>query len=237
MEIADLQIGQDIILEAKSEANELQFSTTIVGIDEAKRVVYAAPIEKNGKVLAFDSAVVNAIFTVENDKPRIFRGVTIAFYRTADHKLMYRIRLKGQGMPFNRRNAYRCFVGSKVFVQIGTNRSTMPAVLKDISSSGFALVVMKEEIKDHNLGIGATCHTVLTDVIDQFNKININLHGAITRISELEDGRVIYGCALMMQSYEIDKYIRIKERMNLAMKQMGASIRKKTELKKSYEKN
>ena len=94
MGIEDLTIGQEITLEAKNDVNELQFSTTIVGIDDSQHAIFAAPVQRDGKVLTFSGVVVNLIVTIPDDKPILFRNVSVINYRTEDNKLLYRIRLK-----------------------------------------------------------------------------------------------------------------------------------------------
>lgn len=225
MGIEELSIGQEVTLEAKNNVNELQFSSSIVGIDDSKHAIYTEPIEKDGKILTFNGVTVDLIISVPNDKPILFRNVAVVNYRTEENRLLYKIRLKGQGMVYNRRNAYRCFVGSRVTVQFGTHHSTVAAILKDVSSSGFGLVVTKNELGSHELNIGMLCHTVLIDVVDQFSKVTINLHGTVVRITEIDEERIVFGCELVLQAYELDKYIRTKERMNLAKRQMNSRKR------------
>ncbi len=225
MGIEELKVGQEVTIEAKNDMSEMQFSTSLVGIDDSKREIFAAPIEKDGKVLTFSGVTVNLILPIPNDKPILYRNVSIINYRTEDNRLLYRIKLRGQGFAYNRRNAYRCFVGNRVTVQFGSHHSTFSAVLKDVSSSGFGLVVTKSEMGNRECGIGTLCHTVLTDVVDQFSKVNMNLHGTVVRITEIDDDKMVYGCELILQAYELDKYIRTKERMNLAKRQMNSRKR------------
>ena len=107
-------------------------------------------------------------------------------------------------------------------MQFGTHHSTVAAILKDVSASGFGLVITKNDLENHELSIGTMCHTVLVDVVDQFSQVSINLHGTIVRITEVDEEKMVFGCELVLQAYELDKYIRTKERMNLAKRQMSA---------------
>ncbi|NLG05140.1 MAG: hypothetical protein GX567_15120 [Clostridia bacterium] len=215
MEISEIEIGLPITLEIKKDEQKIQFNSAVEGIDEPRRLIFLTVVEKDGKLINFGSMPINLVIHRDDDVPILFRNCHIELVKAADNKYMYCTVLKGLGVPYNRRNAFRCFVGLDVVVQVDSHKSTFDAILRDVSSTGFGLVFRKKDLENQEFGIGTQCHTHLVDAIDKFQKININLHGVICRIAEVDEEKVVYGCELMIRAYEIDKYIRAKERENL----------------------
>lgn len=215
MEISELEIGLPITLEIKKDENKIQFPTAIEGIDETRHLLFLSVVEKDGKLLNFGTMLLNLVIHRDNDVPILFRNTQVELFKTSENKYLYCTVLKGRGVPYNRRNAFRCFVGNDVVVQMGSHKSTFDAILRDVSSTGFGLVFKKKDFENQEFGIGTQCHTHLIDAIDKFQKVNINLHGIVCRIADVDEEKVVFGCELMIRAYEIDKYIRAKERENL----------------------
>ena len=56
MDIKDVEIGQEIIVEARNQVDEIQFVTSVIRKEENHNIIYTSIIEHEGKILTFDTA-------------------------------------------------------------------------------------------------------------------------------------------------------------------------------------
>lgn len=232
MDFKDIQIGQEIIVEARNKVDELQFVTSVINKEDTHNILYTDPIQHEGKILTFDTVEARVLVEVPREKPILFRGAKIVPCRGSDQRRIYRIKVNGIGIEYNRRSAFRCFLGQNVVMNLENDTKSYKAILKDISSTGFGLVLTPDIISPDRLEIGTKCMTSINDKIDRFNNVNIGLQGTICRVTEVEGGKYVCGCELLLRSYEIDKYISLKERINLARKQMNENAGSRFEPKR-----
>ncbi len=224
MDFKDIEIGREIIVEARNKVDEIQFTTSVISKEEKHNILYTSTIEHEGKILTFDTVEARVLVEVPGEKPILFRGAKIVPCRGTDQKRIYRIKVDGIGIEYNRRGAFRCFLGQNVSIKLGEDSRTYRAILKDISSSGFGIVLTTDVLDPSKLELGMKCVTSINDKIDRFNQVNIGLQGTISRVTQVDDGKYVCGCELVLRSYEIDKYISLKERINLARKQMSENM-------------
>ncbi len=232
MDIKDLEIGQEIIVEARNKVDEIQFVTSIVSKEDRHNIIYTDSIEHEGKILTFDTVEARVLVEVPGEKPILFRGARIIPCRNENKQRIYRIKVDGIGIEYNRRGAFRCFLGHNTILNLEDDTKQYRAILKDISSTGFGVVLTPDVLQPGRLEIGMKCSTSINDKIDRFNNVNIGLQGTVCRITEVDGGKYVCGCELLLRSYEIDRYISMKERINLARKQMSANAGSRYEPKR-----
>ena len=108
-----------------------------------------------------------------------------------------------EGFTFNRRNAYRQYMGMLGSVQIGINNVAYEIVAKDISSIGFAFVTSE------NLDIiGQLAHLVFQDK----ERVPFNMYGQVVRKQVIHDKKYVYGCITASHYSSIETYIIKKQR-------------------------
>ncbi len=180
-----------------------------------KHLILADVVRKDEKVISFHAKglMVNLLTQPENDAPQLFKNVTITLVKKPDNTVCYSITSLAQSKVYNRREAFRCYVGTGTTVQCGTNKSAKDAILKDVSVTGFSVSCIADETNFHE---NQVLHVVLNDHLEESGEyFNFHLYGIIVRIEELENGRIVYGCRLNQKINGLDSYIVKKERARL----------------------
>ena len=119
-------------------------------------------------------------------------------------------------LKYNRFSGLFHLVGNsscKVFQSLFTTSSVILCIKFDTDIIGFAFIY-KEELKDAD---GAFVY--MTYMAQYEKKVTeIALFGKIVRTMPLDDGRFLYGCALMKKNEMIGHYINQKQMEQLAKK-------------------
>lgn len=214
MKLEELTPDLNISLIATINGEQLTFETKILEVYPKKKMVLAQPVMRNEKVVSFHvkNLMLSMIVNFEGAQPVMFKNITAGLVKKQDGELVYSLTTPLEGKAINRRGSYRCFVGSNIQLQLGLNHKTCDAVLRDVSSTGFAIVCDGDvELKENQV-----VHLVFQDRIEELAKnFNFQLYGIIVRIEELERGRMLYGCRLNTQVPGLDNYISIKQRIQL----------------------
>ena len=214
MRIEELTAGQDITLMVTAGDQKLEFLSTILECLPRKHMILAAPVIINGKILALQGKglVVHMFIALPDDKPQIFRNITIQPVKKFDNSLCYTISTLEESKALNRRGAFRCYIGLDTQVQFGPTKSTIDAIIKDVSATGFAFTTGSEKEFER----GETVHAVLNDHLDEIDKnYSFTLFGIIVRHYSLENGNVVYGCRFLNHIQGLENYIMLKERLRL----------------------
>lgn len=214
MYMEELTRGTPITFIVRIKGRQFNFDTQISDVIEKKNMVLADVIYSNDKVVTFngDDVEINILVMPQDDKPQMFQDVKVTAIRKSDNTLGYRLETTSVGKPYNRRGAYRCFVGIPSFLHNSINNSSEDIVIKDVSITGFAITCGPEIELDNNNII----HVVLTDYVKECNeKYSFNMCGVVVRKQELENGKVIYGCRLNDEVNGLDKYIATKDRVSI----------------------
>lgn len=214
MQINELTPEQSVTIIVHIHGETLFFETKILEVYEKKRLVLAAPVYKDEKVISFraNGLITDILLYPTDDKPQLFKNVTITLMKKADKSLCYQFATIAESKPYNRREHFRCYVGIKSHLQAGSNRLAHDIIIKDVSLQGFAFVC-SEEVEFHN---NQLVHTVMNDFLEELmEKFSFHLDGIIVRSYTLDDGRTVYGCRLNNRVPGLDAYIMKKERLRL----------------------
>ncbi|HKM35894.1 MAG TPA: PilZ domain-containing protein [Lachnospiraceae bacterium] len=214
MRIEELTPGQPITLLIVAKDQQLEFSSTVLESLPRKHTIITTPVMKDDKVIAFHGKgfLVHLIVPFPDQKPYVFRNVTVYTAKKKDDSLCYTITTLAESKEFNRRGAFRCFVGIDTSVRIGSYRSSIEVTIKDVSSTGFSFT-SSSEIKYNQNDIA---HAVLNDYIEETaKKYSFHLLGNIIRCFRLGNGIIVYGCKFNTKIVGIDRYIMEKERIRL----------------------
>lgn len=200
MQIKDLPIGAEIELEVKYNGQCVNFSSQIVDVIENS--VLIKPIIVEDKTLGFaDSNQVNFIY-IFDDKVYVWNHIDVILVKY-NGTMYHKADLSGDGIPYNRRNSYRMYIGEDMPLHINTSRgsSTINVLVKDVSETGVAF------ISEEDLSIGRVFRLKLKD-----NNRLINLSGVIVRREYLEHlGSFLYGCKFNEYNAVLGGYIVRKQ--------------------------
>lgn len=214
MRIEELTAEQEITFMVTAGDQQLEFLSTILECLPRKHMVLAAPVLKDDKIVAFQGkgVIVHMVVSFPDSKPQVFQNVTVRPAKRSDNTFCYTVFTLAESKTLNRRGAFRCYIGMATHVQVGAHRSTVEAIIKDISTTGFAFTTDSEK----EFTEGETVHAVLNDHFDEIAKnYNFALFGVIVRHYELENGNVVYGCRFLNHIYGLENYITLKERLRL----------------------
>lgn len=214
MRIEDLLPGQVVSLLVKVNETCLTFESVVEESNPKKHLILLSPIMHEGRAISFKGKgiIVNLVVSSENEKPHLFKNVTITLQKKEDGNLCYHVTTIAESVLFNRRENFRCFVGLPSSVQGGPNHAAYRTTIRDVSYTGFSIVCDSDvKFDDHNL-----LHVVLRDRLEELEEnYAFHLSGLIARVQELENGNILYGCKLNSRVPGFDQYIMSKERLRL----------------------
>lgn len=216
MKIEELFPQQSVTIQLQINSEQIDFPTTVLEIVPKQHGICVAPILKDGKVVSFrvDKALIHLIATFPDNKPHIFYNVAIETYKKNDNSFYYFISSSTPSLQFNRREAFRCFIGLSSMIQIGLEKRSVDGILRDISSTGFSFV---PDDNKYELDTGSSVYIALTDFIDEnHQKFSFYLTGIVVRKQELENNKTIDGCRLNNRIPGLEGYIMLKERLRLS---------------------
>lgn len=214
MYLDDLEQGQNIILNARIGNELLEFETKVTDTVKNTHSILAEVVMKNDRIISFKGKglLVDLMIYLPDNAPRVFKNVQIKLVQS-NGVLLYSISSIAEALSMNRRQNFRIYIGEAIVLQCGANHSTVNAVLKDISSTGFAVTLEEGRV---TMKEGQVIHTVLNDIIDELGKnYSFQLYGLIVRKVDLENGMVVYGCKLNNHVPGLENYIMVKERIRL----------------------
>ena len=213
MRISDLQPQQNISLLVSVNGTSLTFESKVQENYPRKNMILADPIIRDGKPVSFrgKNIIVNLLASFKDEKPLLFKNVTTKLLKKSNGEFCYSFTTIADGIAYNRRENFRCYVGIYSSVQ-RVNSAAHNAMIRDVSYTGFAVVCDA----DFSAECGQLLHTVLNDQPKENGTVyNFHLYGLIARVQELDNGKILYGCQLTGPVRGLDKYIMEKERVRL----------------------
>lgn len=225
MLIEELSSGQTVKLQAKIGEEIVEFETTVQEALPKKHMILTEVVRKNDKAVSFrgKGLIVDLHVSPPDSAPLVFKNVQINLLKKQDDSLCYSITTITEAKVLNRRQAFRCYVGVATTVQCGTNRAAFDAVIKDVSSIGFAITTSS----DNEFHENQVLHTVLNDYLEEIaENFSFQLYGIIVRCQDLENGQCVYGCRLNQKVPGLETYLMKKERLRLRKTNGGGSAHK-----------
>lgn len=213
MEIYELTTAHKMSITIANARTNISLNSNIVFVEDNK--LYVEPFVYQGAVLNFDSAnvTISMIAYEEEKSPYLWQVVHIV-KETRDNVSYHVISSNLSGVKINRRENFRLFLG---FDGTATLMGGQPfdVVVKDISSSGFAVLVdMNKPISVHKNDI------MQLEFVDKTFDEDFVLTGRVVRMDKT-DKYFLYGCRLATENPTIDKYIankQLENRVNSARK-------------------
>lgn len=215
MRIEELNPTQSITFYVIAGDQKLEFPSTVLETYPRKHMIVAEPILKNNKIVSFngEGVQVHLIANFSDQRPHIFQNIKILTSKNSDDSFCYVITCASESKEYNRRGAFRCFVGLSTMVRVSSEKDALEAIIKDVSATGFAFTL---SALDDELPVGATVHLVLNDYIEETGKnYSYQLMGNIVRSYSLESGKKVYGCQMTNRVIGLDRYLNEKERIRI----------------------
>ncbi|NLJ95835.1 MAG: PilZ domain-containing protein [Clostridiales bacterium] len=200
MYINDIPQGANIDLEVKLKNHSMSFRSRVVIIIHDSLLV--EPITFNEQTIGFDDDCLLRLIVNINNKIFMWDDITIKLVKY-DNGIYHKIDLSGQGKPYNRRDAYRIYIGEDMPVYINTASGpiALSVLVKDLSETGVAFIT-KEELE--------TDRTIRLKLKD--NNHIISLSGKILRKEFLPNlNSFLYGCKFIEKNQKLGNFIAKKQ--------------------------
>lgn len=211
MHLNELDNGENIKYQIKIKNNLFEFDGRVLGSNKSGLLL--SPVSVNGRVFRFDNTdtSLSIIYRYENELPIIWENVTCQTI-TFDTRKIYRVSETSEGVQYNRRGTFRLNIMVNCVVKMCNDTKIEVAKLRDVSKTGFSVILDKDISDTINTGI----RVMFTD-----DSEDINISGMVVRKASYSNGRVLYGCRLMHTSNNFNSYMSNKQREMIEYLQMG----------------
>lgn len=209
MHIDEISKGGAVELEVKCNGKNMNFKSDIVLLKNNSILINT--IKVNDQTIGFsDKFQINLLYKTEG---RLFmwENVNVKLVKY-DGGVYHKIDLYGDGKPYNRRDAYRMYIGEDmpVYVNTASGPTALSVLVKDISETGVGFIT-----KD-DIDLERTIRLKLKD-----NNSIISLSGVIVRKEFLNNlGAFLYGCKFNEKNNHLAKFIAKKQADILKKKTM-----------------
>lgn len=207
MHIDEISPGGAIEVEVKCNGKTMNFRSDIILIKNHSILITS--IKVNDQTIGFSEKYqINFLYKTDG-RLYIWENVAVKLVRY-DGGIYHKIDLFGDGKPYNRRDAYRLYIGEDMplYVNTASGPTALSVLVKDISETGVGFI-SKEDID-----IDRTIRLKLKD-----NSSMISLSGVVVRKEFLSNlGAFLYGCKFNEKNSKLGKFIALKQAEQLRMK-------------------
>lgn len=208
-------LGVTFYVNIANAAQQMIFESRITEINPKKHLVLVEAIIRDDKVLSFKGKLgisVDMVVALPDDKPLLFQHISMETLKMSDNSFCYNIISDKDGIPYNRRNSFRCFIGNPTHVRSGKDMEEHEVVLRDVSASGFSITCDPGV----SLEMDQLVHVLLEDYIEEIDRnYSFHLYGRIVRKQELDNGKIVYGLRLNGKVGGLENYLTQKERIRI----------------------
>jgi len=216
MRVDELTAGSSVTFYVKIGDQQMSFESSILDVNPKKRLVLAEAILKDGKVLAFkgNAISVDMVVSVSDGKPFYFENIGVEPLRLPDNTFVYNLSCTKEGVPYNRRGSYRCFIGNPVYLRNSREMKEYAVILRDVSVTGFSITC--DAATDLDLAANQMVHVLLEDYLEEVDQnFSFHLYGLMVRKQEMENNKVLYGFKLNTSVTGLENYLTQKERLRI----------------------
>ena len=210
MTVDELSKSADIEVDVKCNGKTMNFRSEIKLIKNNSILINS--IKVNDQTIGFsEKCTINFLYKYEG-KLYIWENVNVKLVKY-DGLIYHKIDLSGEGKAYNRRDAFRMYIGEDMIIYINTANgpSALQVLVKDISETGVAFITKED------FDIERTFRLRLKD-----DTLVVNLSGVIVRkefLSHLDSN--LYGCKFLEKNQMLGKFIALKQ---------GEQLRNKTKI-------
>jgi hypothetical protein len=210
LQVEEIVKGGSIEIEIKFNGKTVNFRNEVVLIRNNSILIDS--IKVNDQTVGFsDKCRINFMYKSEG-KLYIWEDVSVKLVKY-DGAIYHKIELFGDGLPYNRRDSYRLYIGEDMFIHVNTPNgpAALSVLVKDISETGVGFITHDD------LAIDRIVRLKLKD-----NNATLTLSGVIVRKEFLDHlNSFLYGCKFNEKNDKLGKYIA---------KRQGELLRKKSNL-------
>lgn len=163
-----------------------------------------------GKIINFsgDKVHISVIYMEDGIKPLIWEGCRMQTVQAGKEKY-HAIVCKRDGMKWNRRQAYRQYLGLDGTLSIDSTRANHSVVVKDISATGVSFV----GVPDMNYLSMGPFHLTFED---KASRLKVQLTGTAVRQEPVDETKVIVGCTVKQANLDLGTYVASKQKQEIA---------------------
>lgn len=208
MKIYEIAEGETIQIIARIGQTSVQYETTVAF--SQKRILCAQPIFHEGKIVNFsgDQVRISIVYSAEGEKPLIWEGCGTQIVQTKAGKFLAVVCQK-EGKVWNRRQAFRQYIGLEGLLTIDSTRAKRNVMVKDISVGGVSFVG-SEDLTVSSIG------AFHLEFEDRSNRMSVHLAGNVVRAEPVDEGRKIFGCIVTRSNVDLGSYIAMKQKQEMA---------------------
>lgn len=207
MLLDEIPVGTSVEIEVRFGGRSMSFNSEVLFIHNDS--VFINPITVNDRTIGFnDKCRINFIVKIDG-KVFLWENVEIRLVRY-NSQIYHRIIVHGEGKPYNRREAYRMYIGEDMPVYINTPQGPhlINVLVKDISETGVGFITKEDLDVDRMIRLK----------IKDFNQI-IVLTGVIVRKEYLPHlDSYLYGCKFNEKNDKLGRFIARKQGEHLRQK-------------------
>jgi len=205
--IDEIPVGASIEIEVRFCGRSMSFNSEVQF--KRENSIFINPITVNERTVGFNDKCRINLIVKANGKVFLWENVEVRLIRY-DGNIYHRITLQGDGKPYNRREAYRMYIGEDMPIYINTPEgpNLINVLVKDISETGVGFIT-KEELD---------VERIIRLRLKDFNNV-IYITGSIVRKEYLPHlDSYLYGCKFTEKNNHLGKFIARKQ---------GEQLRKK----------
>lgn len=208
MKLYELGTGEPVQVLVKVENASAEYDSTVTFGKEG--ILLIEPIRYDGKIINFsgDKVHISVIYMEDGIKPLIWEGCRMQTVQAGKEKY-HAIVCKRDGMRWNRRQAYRQYLGLDGMLSIDSTRASHSVVVKDISATGVSFVGMP----DMNYLSMGPFHLTFED---KASRLKVQLSGMAVRQEPVDETKVIVGCTVKQSNLDLGTYVASKQKQEIA---------------------
>lgn len=200
LESTEIQIGDKVEIEVRYQNQTFNFPSSVEFIIDNSILI--TKIVNDEQTIGFTGSIGISFICNHEGKLFLWDNVSVKLVRY-DNEIYHKVDLSGPGKSYNRRQAYRVYVGDYMNLMVNTasGATTYEVLVKDISETGIG-IVSKEEFD-----VNRTIRLNLKD-----GDIAIPLRGVIVRKEFIENLKAnVYGCRFTEKTQKLGPYIMKKQ--------------------------
>ena len=200
LHIEEIAQGGAVEIEVIDDGKTLHFSSNVVQVKS--NTVLIASIIVNDQTIGFSDNLQIKFLYKEDGRVYLWENAVVKLVKF-NHEIYHMVELLGEGKPYNRREAYRQYIGEEMLLYINTSQgpTALTALVKDISEGGVSFITQED------YEVGRTIRLKLKD-----NSSMISLSGIIVRKEPLTHlNSLLYGCKFNEKNQKLANYIAKKQ--------------------------
>jgi len=198
--IDEIPVGASIEIEVRFNGRSMSFNSEVLFVH--KDSVFINPIKVNDRTIGFnDKCRINLVVKIDG-KVFLWENVDIKLVKYSN-RIYHRIIVQGEGKPYNRREAYRMYIGEDmpIYINTASGPQLINVLVKDISETGVGFITKEDLDVDRMIRLK----------IKDFNHIMV-LSGVIVRKEYLPHlDSFLYGCKFNERNYRLGRFIARKQ--------------------------